>query len=284
VTGRIGWLASYPKSGNTWVRAFLTNYRRGAHDPADINELDGGVIASSRPLFDEESGAEASDLTRDEIAAARPAVYRALSDAAAGLMLVKVHDAFAEGPGGPLFPPDATACAIYVVRNPLDVAVSFARYMNVPVVEAIRRMNDGFALAAPGPSLSEQLEQRLRPWSEHVASWVDQRQIEVHVVRFEDLLQDPLETFAGVVVACGLPLDRKTVARAADFSSFERLAQQERARGFRERSAHGGVFFRQGQAGAWRRHLTAAEVAAIVGAHGPAMRRFGYLSAAGEPS
>jgi aryl sulfotransferase len=53
---RIIWLASYPKSGNTWLRAFLTNYKQDAGQPADINQLDGGPIASSRNLFDEWSG------------------------------------------------------------------------------------------------------------------------------------------------------------------------------------------------------------------------------------
>jgi hypothetical protein len=44
--GSILWLASYPKSGNTWMRALLTNYERNADSPADINKLKGGPIAS----------------------------------------------------------------------------------------------------------------------------------------------------------------------------------------------------------------------------------------------
>ena len=36
----IYWLASYPKSGNTWLRALLTNYRRDSDTPVDINELE----------------------------------------------------------------------------------------------------------------------------------------------------------------------------------------------------------------------------------------------------
>ncbi|MFM7323346.1 MAG: sulfotransferase, partial [Nodosilinea sp.] len=44
--GNIYWLASYPKSGNTWMRILLTNYLRNADSPAAINSLDGGPIAS----------------------------------------------------------------------------------------------------------------------------------------------------------------------------------------------------------------------------------------------
>lgn len=48
MSGNIYWLASYPKSGNTWMRILLTNYLRDGDEPADINNLDGGPIASAR--------------------------------------------------------------------------------------------------------------------------------------------------------------------------------------------------------------------------------------------
>ena len=33
------WLASYPKSGNTWLRAFLANYFIDTAQPVSINEM-----------------------------------------------------------------------------------------------------------------------------------------------------------------------------------------------------------------------------------------------------
>ena len=36
----IVWLASYPKSGNTWLRAFIQNYRDASDQPSDINAMD----------------------------------------------------------------------------------------------------------------------------------------------------------------------------------------------------------------------------------------------------
>ena len=44
----IVWLASYPKSGNTWLRAVLTSYLRDDGEPASINALIGGPVASDR--------------------------------------------------------------------------------------------------------------------------------------------------------------------------------------------------------------------------------------------
>jgi hypothetical protein len=58
--GKIIWLASYPKSGNTWLRVVLTNYLRDSAEPADINDLERTHIASGRALFDEIMGISAA--------------------------------------------------------------------------------------------------------------------------------------------------------------------------------------------------------------------------------
>ena len=68
------WLASYPKSGNTWFRVFLTNLRGEEDGPAQINKLGSTPIASARGIFDDEAGIEASDLTPDEIDRLRPEI------------------------------------------------------------------------------------------------------------------------------------------------------------------------------------------------------------------
>ena len=44
-------IVSYPKSGNTWFRAFLTNLRLNGDTPASINELDGADVAAGPPPF-----------------------------------------------------------------------------------------------------------------------------------------------------------------------------------------------------------------------------------------
>jgi hypothetical protein len=41
--GGILWFASYPKSGNTWLRILLTNLRRDGKEPVDINEAAGDL-------------------------------------------------------------------------------------------------------------------------------------------------------------------------------------------------------------------------------------------------
>ena len=72
---KIIWLASYPKSGNTWFRVFLSNLLSHSDKPADINNLYATPIASNRELFDEATGISSSELTLDEIDNLRPLVY-----------------------------------------------------------------------------------------------------------------------------------------------------------------------------------------------------------------
>src|SRR6056297_2434972 len=70
------WLASYPKSGNTWFRVFLSNLFSETPEPADINSLHETPIASARQPFDEATGLPSSDLTFEEVDHLRPEVYR----------------------------------------------------------------------------------------------------------------------------------------------------------------------------------------------------------------
>jgi hypothetical protein len=117
----IFWLASYPKSGNTWFRVFLTNLLRNSDTPANINELDKSPIASGRAIFDEAMGFEASDLTADEIDQLRPELYIHLAETAEEPLFMKVHDAYTDmAEHTPIIPREATAGAFYFLRNPVE--------------------------------------------------------------------------------------------------------------------------------------------------------------------
>lgn len=276
----IVWLASYPKSGNTWVRVFLANYIRNLATPVDINELEGDYIASSREVFDEVTGLEASDLTASEIARLRPAVYRALAARTSETILMKTHDAFCRTESGEAIVGDqqATHGVVYLIRNPLDVAVSLAHHTGGGIDRTVDHIVKENARAADQAGyLPRQLPQALGSWGEHVRSWVDQSGLPVRVVRYEDLVADPVENFTAIVDAVGLSLDRERVVRAMGFSSFEELQAQESRNSFRERTDRAGKFFRKGVVGDWREQLSGAQADRIIAAHHDTMRRYGYL-------
>jgi aryl sulfotransferase len=282
---KLVWLASYPKSGNTWLRVFLTNYLRNDGQPADINALDMQANAADRRLVDNALVVECSDLTEEELAWYRPEAYRILARRSQQTLHLKIHDAYTRsGTGEALIPAEVTLGAVYLVRNPLDVSTSFAHHYSLTVDAAIARMGseDG-ALACHGPRLRPQLKQQLLTWSGHVASWVDQTDIPVHLVRYEDMLRQPAQTFGAAIRFLDIPYDADRVRTAVAFSSFRHLRDQEQARGFKEKAPGAESFFRAGRAGSWRRFLTEAQIARIIGDHGAVMRRLGYLAEDGLP-
>jgi hypothetical protein len=278
MTGII-WLASYPKSGNTWFRVFLSNLLRDADGPADINALDATPISSARAIFDDETGIEAADLTGEEIDRLRPRVYEQLAENATETLFMKVHDAWTLLPdGSPLLSSRATRGAIYFMRNPLDVAVSYAHHNGTEIDQAIACMGNGeHVLCGKSDRLQNQLRQKLLTWSGHVESWLNAPGIHVHVMRYEDMLVRPLETFGGAVAYAGLSHDPSKIEKALQFSEFEVLQAQEKENGFMEKAPVDDLFFRNGRAGQWRDRLTPAQVDRIIKDHGDVMRRFGYL-------
>lgn len=282
--GGIYWLASYPKSGNTWFRIFLANLCDGGQGPVSINGIGETGIASSRMWLDEACGFDIADLAPDEVEDLRPAVYR-WSAQQPDTIHCKIHDAYTTTRSGePLVSREATLGAIYILRNPLDVASSAASHWHVDVDGAIERMgNPGMCLSHRPAGLTPQVRQKLLNWSQHVLSWVDAPGLSLHVMRYEDMLRSPLATFRAAARFLQLPDEPARVERAIRFSAFDELARQEAEDGFREKPQRTKRFFRHGQSGAWRKQLTPQQIDRIVTDHGDVMRRFGYLDAAGNP-
>jgi hypothetical protein len=130
-----------------------------------------------------------------------------------------------------------------------------------PLDDTISEMGDEkMELAEPSDRLHSQLRQRLLSWSQHALSWLDQRELPVHLMRFEDMRENPVETFGEAVRFLGLDYDTDRVRRAVSFSSFEILRAQELKNGFKEKPAQSDRFFRSGQAGEWRGKLTNEQV------------------------
>jgi len=96
-------------------------------------------------------------------------------------------------------------------------------------------------------------------------------------VRYEDLLRNPVEVFAGIVRFCGLPFDEHRVRKAVAFSSFGELQAQERSNGFCERPERSNApFFRSGEAGRGAEELPPALAERLMDAHSGMLRRFDY--------
>lgn len=286
MNGSIVWLASYPKSGNTWLRIFLTNYLRDADSPADINDLDGEPLASARPPLDEALGYDSAELTHDEIDRLRPELYSYMASRSRQPLFCKVHDAYTLLPDGrPLFPAQATRAVLYLVRNPLDVCVSFSYHSGHQdhCRSSERMANEQHCFCDSTRRQEYQLRQRLLSWSSHVRSWIGAAGARTLVLRYEDMQMDTQRTFGAAVRFAGLEFCEQRLRKAIDFSSFTELRRQEQEHGFREKAPCADAFFRQGHVGSWRQVLAEDTVQRLITDHAGMMRRFGYLDAHGAP-
>jgi hypothetical protein len=281
----IYWLASYPKSGNTWMRLFIANLNGEEEEPVDINEVRTGSIASGRGWIDAVLEFDIGALSHDEIDQLRPAVYRWSATHTEALEYHKIHDAYTRiTDGHELIPVEATRGVLYLIRNPLDVAISFAHHSNCSIEKAIDNMsNTEFAFCASNKRLNNQLRQWLLSWSDHVLSWVDAKHINRLVIRYEDMVEQPLTTFTSVAKFLELTTDETSIKQALQHCAIKKLQEQENEKGFKEKMAKSASFFRKGKVGDWQESLSNVQIQRIVSDHFQVMQRFGYLDAQGQP-
>jgi aryl sulfotransferase len=273
---RYGWLASYPRSGNTWLRFLLASLIQGG-GPIDINAPGIDVPIANPREFDELFCMDSSLLTDAEIEQVRPLLYGVIAQRFQGpLILRKVHDrCWRNAEGQPMFPPELSRGAVYIVRDPRDVAVSYAHYAGVDLDEMTRRMGDPALTIPTRREQAIQFSQPLGTWSGHVLSWLDGSGMPVHLMRYEDLSARPIEELTKVAIFLGVSPEKAEDAVAA--VGFTALRGQEDESGFRELAGAGARFFRQGTAGGWRSVLSAAQVERVERDHGAVMARLGYL-------
>jgi sulfotransferase family protein len=168
--------------------------------------------------------------------------------------------------------------AVYLVRHVGDVAVSYYNFLV-------------WKKRAPGDFktfLRRFLRSRVDPygpWQEHVASWLDVPDIELHVVRYEDLRRDTAGVLTGILGFLGVEAQERTVLAAIEGNTIEAMREKERrARAdlFEKRDYARGGFVRKGTTGESRAWLDAEDERLIERTAGAALHRLGYPIVPGD--
>jgi hypothetical protein len=206
----VTWLASFPKSGNTWVRTLVANYLRD-EDDLDVMSQD-GLTALVPDLVTVMSGG------------------RVLPLDGPGTVVVKTHFL----PGVELLRAHRreTRKAIYLVRNPRDVIRSSARQLGVDP----SRLAEFARYFIQHEGVPEWEDVGWGSWTENVGQWTDQDSRQQHfpditvlVIRYEDLRADPTATLRRVIdfLALDSGTDQQRIDRAVARSSLERMRAAE---------------------------------------------------------
>ena len=269
------WLASYPKSGNTWTRVFLANYLMNADKPVPINQVHRFGLGDSIPrLYHLVAGRQIDPRDYNLTLKLRQKVLASVVANKADVNFVKTHNLRSEAFGVTLIPDEYSRSAIYIIRNPLDMLVSFSRHYGTSHEEAAAAIaRSDHANAADDTTVT----QFLGTWSEHVESWTEKVPYPVCVLRYEDMLADPETSFGKVLDLVGIPNDPERLKKAIRFSSFDELSKQEQEGGFVESSPKNERFFSKGQSGQWETDLAPEIVETVKKDHRKVMKKYGYL-------
>ena len=201
------WLASYPKSGNTWLRFFLYNYLHGT--PRNSKNI-------ARKIPDIH-------------------VPGAIPVALDGTLFCKTH--FLLTPHHPHL--EQSLGFIHILRNPKDVMLSNLNYFRMNGKQGFtdKQFVDEF-IANMG--VSDWRSIGMGSWVEHTRSWLTGNQPFPHLaLRYESMLQSPIDTFRQVVQFIDRPVDEKRLRQAVHACSFRKLKELEEKE---KKKYHGNVF------------------------------------------
>lgn len=275
----IVWLASYPKSGNTWLRSLLHAYLY-PDEPLDLNDLGGGPVHLARQTLDDYCAISSGEMLPEELIPYRAILHTHLAKQCTFPAFIKTHDAYTVGRSGqPLFPQECSAGAIYIARDPVDIAPSLAHHEGRDLDWTINRLADPHAaLNQWTDKSSTALPEYTSGWSGNVASWFGQTEIPVLYIRYEDMHTDPASTLDQVLKFCSLQVDQSKIAAAVSACTFDALQRLEGARGFREKPSSQRAFFRSGKVGEGRATLSVEQQQSIIATHREWMEKLGYAS------
>jgi len=264
--GSIHWIASYPKSGNTLIRLMLSSLIAGRSVP--LAEISTPHVRSLVGRFRE----TAADGATADVAGLVDRSRAAQTEArAGGDVFLKTHAATLRFGDVDYIDWSATASFIYILRDPRDVALSFAHHTGAPLAEAVRVMCD--PKAAPGAE--GDFFEPLSTWENHVKSWLAAPKTYSRLVlRFEDIVADRRKAVATLNSFYRLGRSEAEIRAIAKALSFDALQAEEKRDGFVE-APSSGAFFRRGVAGGWRDEDPAV-FAPLVDAAGEAMAAFKY--------
>lgn len=271
----ISWLASYPKSGSTWVRMFINAFMTKM--PLNINstyqisrlDMDSGILQLICPT-------DAKQLNHSEQFIYRPAMLLNMLKLAPGRLILKTHMAKIALDGCVAHPPQLTDAAVYVIRDPRDVCISLSYHLGVTIDATIEFMNN---VSQGIQDEIGNLTSILLTWSKHTESWtVENKNISTLVIRYEDMLENSAQIFMQVLDHLQL-LNVADIEQRFDFalneSNFENLQEYENTRGFVEKGKS-ERFFRVGKAEQWKNVLTSSQSNKIYEDHKNMMEEFGY--------
>lgn len=160
---------------------------------------------------------------------------------------------------------------IYIVRDPRDVYVSYYFYLQKKLKGDLKNIND-FIRNIDNYNIS---------WRDHVTSWMNNIKESDLIIRYEDLIADPLENLKKMTEFCHLDSNEQLLKACIELSSFNAMSKIEDTKGrpftSKEDEKKASKFVRAGKIGDWKNHLDSDTQHFLENKCQIMMNKFGYL-------
>jgi len=228
----------------------------------------------NRIRFESIVGRSASEMTPLEMHAARSQLQKhyARQDRT---MFIKTHSAFVKEKRHWHINPRYTEGAILIVRDPRDVVCSMTSHFDTDYKTSARWIGDFDRILLDIKQNS--LWCRTLDWSGHYQSWTQRLGPRCCIVRYEDLLDQPVTEMKRVLSFVNHTASDEAILNAISHSSFDVLKNIEEKEGFIEQSDKGSTFFQTGRKGRWIDELDPKIARKIENDHKEVMGFLGYL-------
>jgi len=275
----VNWIASYPKSGNTWVRFLYQAHQVGLIDINSNSRVTHSdsmrwpyAAVSSWPL--ETIPLEVFPYLR------APALMLMISAKSEKPFVCKTHCSNSSVNRTRLIPYELTRSTVYLVRDPRDVVVSYSHHFREPYDKVIDLLASEEHVMGVMDGEQRYTPQYVGSWSMNVQSWTEDPWFEQFgcvkplVIRYEDLLTDTKKHFLDILKLW--EVEPKNVDEVIRMCRLSELQKQEKANGFLEAKFDDEPFFRKGGS-TYKDVLTKSQEKQILKDHGKVMEKFEYI-------
>ncbi len=275
------WLASYPKSGNTWLRMFLRAYFLPNNKRFSINE-EGNIDyeAKAFPNIDLLKKNEI-DYNKFEEIVKNWINLQSYINLNNKINFLKTHNGNFNINGFPFTNSKNTIGGIYIVRDPRDVVLSLSNHLDITYEQAFNNMNNMQHYEFYDKNLTKGFKSSIMgTWSSNYNSWKYYQGQKIHLVKYEDMIKNTENTFLKILQYLNLffpfKINESKIKKAIETTSFQNLRQMEDKTGFKELGSR-EKFFRKGIVGDWQKTLSPEMIKNIETSFQKEMKELNYI-------
>lgn len=274
------WLASYPKSGNTWMRALLSCYLFDKYHKKNQDVFSKMKLIKSFPIKSAFKGiVEEDDLKKDKMKLFKyfiKAQEKINKDPK--LHIIKTHNFCGSTADSEFTNKKNTIGSIYIVRDPRAVAVSYAHHARISHEESVRLMMSESRISVHDKYYPEA---RLS-WKTHLLSWLSYPSPRL-LIRYEDMLADTAGilrstiNFINQFIKIKIEIDEKKISKVVEECKFDKLQKLENKIGFDEKENNPNNFFRKGKTNEWQEVLSEELTTKLTEKFSSEMKKLNYI-------